>query len=99
MVAVVVLAADRANPIADVQVLYQLVLAATGKTGLARRIERLDFQEFPAVQFCLVGKLAEELWPAYIRDCLREPVVLEHSLHIQVLHGVVVKCFCNTSVQ
>ena len=77
----------RAIPFADTQILRQRVLIAAKTADLARRVEGIHFQQFAAVQFRLVRKLAEKLTPTYIGNRLCKSVIPKHSFDIQVFHG------------
>lgn len=77
----------RAIPFANLQILRQRILIAAKTAGLARRIEGIHLQQFAAVQFHLVLKLAKKLTPTYIGNRLCKSVIPKHSLDIQVFHG------------
>ena len=72
---VVMRSTRRAIPFVNLQVLRQRVLIAAKTAGLARRVEGIHFQQFAAVQFRLVRKLAEKLTPTYIGNRLCKSVI------------------------
>ena len=83
-ISVVMGSARWAIPFADTQIFGQWVLIATNRACLTRRVECIDLEQFAPVQLRLVCELAEELAPACSGIGLRESVIPQPPLGVQM---------------